>query len=51
MKPWKWVRSLRERAWNENRGELRWSPGIMRHLGEGVRREAHEENWEEEAEG
>lgn len=23
FKPWKWVRSLRERAWRENRGEPR----------------------------
>lgn len=30
LKPWKWVRSLRERARNENRGELRWSPGSVR---------------------
>lgn len=45
------MRSLRERSWNEDRGDLRGSPGSMRLLAEGVRREAHEENWEEKAEG
>lgn len=51
FKPWKWVRSLRERVWSENRGEPRESPGSMGCLGEGVGREAHKEKWKEKAEG